>query len=224
MFVRFRKISSDGIRPRAAAPGAARIMCRHPLVIGEKVIPCSSHCHAKPRCRWRIGQEEQLAPHRIKVVLVENKRVNGKVKQETVAVLGSVDAAALESFWQAYDPKLRAGDWQIYSLRTRLAFWTKCNARLKRLSNRVGDPRRIRIAIDRRIPWPREPERQSLELLEAEIDLEHAKRGFESGRKIFAANEALIDEAKKSLASLGPASIWEAKQVQKARERVARLK
>ena len=118
MFVRFRKISSDGICPRAAAPGAAKIMCRHPLVFGEKVFPCPTHCRAKPRCRWRIGREEQLVPYRIKVVLVENKRIDGKVKQETVAILGSVDAAALESFWQAYDPKLRADDWQIYSLRT----------------------------------------------------------------------------------------------------------
>ena len=28
---------------------------------------------------------EALAPYRLKVVLVENKRVNGKVKQETIA-------------------------------------------------------------------------------------------------------------------------------------------
>ena len=80
MFVRFRKLPCGGFRPRAAAE--PYIACRSPW----NGIPCRGHCRTKPRCRWRIGQEEVLAPYRLKVILVENKRVNGKVKQETIAV------------------------------------------------------------------------------------------------------------------------------------------
>ena len=90
MFVRFRKLLCDGFRPRAAA--VPYIACRQPWNGPNGPVACRGHCHLKPRCRWRIGREEELAPYRLKVVLVDNKRVNGKVKQETIAVLGSIEA------------------------------------------------------------------------------------------------------------------------------------
>ena len=73
MFVRFRKLPCDGFRPNGVSSEAARIACRNPW----NGISCRGHCHAKPRCRWRIGHDEQLAPYRLKVILVENKRING---------------------------------------------------------------------------------------------------------------------------------------------------
>ena len=86
MFVRFRKLPNGGFRPRGIAFEATAIGCRNPY------YQCNNHCRMKPRCRWYIGKEEKLEPYRLKAILVENKRVNGKVKQETIAVLGSIDA------------------------------------------------------------------------------------------------------------------------------------
>ncbi len=126
MFVRFRKLPCDGFRPNGAAYGAASIACR-----SSNGIACVEHCYKKPRCRWRIGHEEQLAPYRLKVILVENKRVNGKVKQETIAVLGSIEATWLPEFWEGISPKratkLKAEDWESQSLRARIAVWEGAN-------------------------------------------------------------------------------------------------
>ena len=82
--------------------------------------------HATPRCRWRIGDDEQLAPYRLKVLLVENRRVNGKVKQETIAQLGSIDATWLPEFWGGIDQKaaakLKTKNWEMHSIEWRIAF------------------------------------------------------------------------------------------------------
>ena len=102
--------------------------------------------------------------------MVENKRVNGKVKQETIAVLGSIEATWLPEFWEGIDreaaAKLKAEDWELRSLQWRTAFWEGANQRLKRLTNRLGpEIKRIRMAAHARVPWPKEPERKKLELL-----------------------------------------------------------
>ena len=137
MFVRFRKLPSGGFRPIAAALGASFIACRNPW----NRIPCWGHCQAKPRCRWRVGEDEKLEPYRLKVVLVENRRVNGRVKQETIAVLGSIEATWLPEFWEGIDREvaanLKAEKWELYSLRERISFWKIANRRLKQLTNRL---------------------------------------------------------------------------------------
>jgi hypothetical protein len=118
-----------------------------------------------------VGEKEQRQPYRLKVVLVANKRVAGKVKQETITVLGSIDATWLPEFWEGLDPKLKCDNWELYSLRHRLAFWKKANKRLKQLANRLGpDLKRIRIAAHKRVPYPMEAGLKRLELLEAKKD------------------------------------------------------
>ncbi len=149
MFIRFRKITSDGKQPKAVH---ARISC-----VGYCQHRIYKQCPMKPRCRWRIGHEEQRAPYRLKVVLVENKRVNGKVKQETIAVLGSIEATSLPEFWEGISRKrageLRAEDWERRSITERTAFWKGANYRLKQLANRLGpDLKRIRMAAHARVP------------------------------------------------------------------------
>ena len=59
----------------------------------------------KPRCRWRIGVDHGLAlvPYRLHVQLAENRRVDGKVRQEHVADLGAIDGAMLADFWAGID-------------------------------------------------------------------------------------------------------------------------
>ena len=108
-------------------------------------------------------------------MLVENKRVDGKVKQETIAVLGSIDATWLPEFWEGIDKetadKLKAEDWELHSLRARTAFWKTANPRLKKLTNRLGpDLKRLRIAAHKRVPFPKELERKKLKVLFVKIN------------------------------------------------------
>jgi hypothetical protein len=112
MFVRFRKVANGGFRPRAAANGVAKIICR-----GR----CFTSCRMHPRCRWAIDKDRRMEPYRVKVMLVANTRVNGKVKQELVASLGSIDATWLDSFWATVGEDeltgLRVPDWRLQSLK-----------------------------------------------------------------------------------------------------------
>jgi len=220
MFIRFRKISSDGKRPKAVA---ARIAC-----VGYCQHRVYKQCPMKPRCRWRIGQEEQLAPYRLKVILVENKRVNGKVKQETIAVLGSIEGALLPEFWEGINrkraSKIKAEDWEIQCLRARIAFWEGANRRLKKLANRLGpDMKRLRIAAHERVPWPKEPERKKLELLEAKADFDHAKQNIESAGRMVATGKKMVKAAQKGVAESEKLAQYEVRVGAAAAAKLAKL-
>ena len=86
-------------------------------------------------------------------MLVENTRVAGKVRQEIIAVLGSIDAAYLESLWQlAPDPALRHERWEYFSLTARVAFWDGVLERMGAIGdNRLSKDDRVaaRRAIHR---------------------------------------------------------------------------
>ena len=226
MFVRFRKLPCDGFRPNGAS--SARILCRQPWHGPNGPVACRGHCHLKPRCRWRIGRKEALAPYRLKVVLVENRRVNGKVKQETIAVLGSIEATWLPEFWEGIDRKaaanLKAEDWELRSLRERTYFWEGANRRLKRLANRLGpNIKPIRMAAHARVPWPMEPEREKMELLEAKEDFDRAKRSLESGQRMVETNKKLLKRAAESLATQEKLTQWEAREATEAAAKLAKL-
>ncbi len=184
-------------QPAAAEP---YIACRSPW----NNIPCRGHCREKPRCRWRIGRDEQLAPYRLKVILVENKRVNGKVKQETIAVLGSIEATWLPEFWVGIDrdaaAKLKTDKWELYSLRERFAFWKLANRRMNKLSNRLGpDTKRIRMAAHARVPWPMEAGKKRLELLEAKDDLDSWRDMGKLYERSIEAHRTVIRHAKQEI-------------------------
>ena len=199
MFVRFRKIPCGGFRPKAALYEATYRACQYPY--GRNA--CRGHCPAHPRCRWLIGHDEKLSPYRLKVILVENKRVDGKVKQETIAVLGSIDATWLPEFWEGIDnaDKLRCDDWELQSLRARTAFWETANPRLKKLANRLGpDLKRLRIAAHKRVPWPKELERKKLEVLEAKQEYDSALHGVDHNQKMIETEKRLIERAQEHLA------------------------
>ena len=222
MFVRFRMLPCGGFEPGAAAE--PYIACRSPW----NGIPCRGHCRVKPRCRWRIGREEELEPYRLKVILVENKRVNGKVKQETIAVLGSIEATWLPEFWEGIDQKaaakFKAEDWELRSLQWRTAFWKGANHRLKQLANRLGpDMKRIRIVAHARVPYPMGPERKRLELLEAKADLDDAKSSIENAQRMVATGKKMVKHAQKDVAESEKLAQYEARVGATAAAKLAKL-
>jgi hypothetical protein len=82
---------------------------------------------------------------RVQVSLVEPRRVVGKVRQEHIAGLGSVD-----------EPQTVEG---------RLVFWRRAGERLEALGNRIGpDAERIFAALHDRIPVPSDEEQRHLKI------------------------------------------------------------
>lgn len=116
----------------------------------------------RPRCRWRIGLgsglEPGLVPYRLLVSLIENRRVDGKVRQEHVADLGAVDGHLLASFYDGIDPAVAAtvqgSGWTRASVLARFFFWQSVDQTLARLDNRIDatGQGQIRAAINARIP------------------------------------------------------------------------
>jgi hypothetical protein len=145
------------------------------------------HGTRRLRSRWRVGIDEglELVPYRLHITLAENRRVSGKVKQQHVADLGSIDGVFLPAFWEGLTlhllDKVRSKDWERQSLRARVDFWERAQARLDRLANRLRAPelKRFRMTINAHVPWPKEPERAKLALLEAEEDLARANANYE---------------------------------------------
>jgi hypothetical protein len=110
-----------------------------------------------------------LVPYRLKVSIIENRRVDGKVRQEHVADLGTIDGHMLPEFWAGLDSskivEIQWENWSDHSVYARIAFWETAKPRLDHLANRL-DPRAMRLSIDRRIPWPRQAERDLAEARE----------------------------------------------------------
>jgi hypothetical protein len=110
-------------------------------------------CPMKPRCRWLIAGK--LVPYRLLVALIENRRVDGKVKQEQVADLGSIDGYLLPGFYPDGAPADE--QWHRASVQARHEFWrVVLDGVLPRLANRVSEEARegIVATILQRIPIP----------------------------------------------------------------------
>ena len=222
MFIRFRKITSDGKRPKAAD---AKIMCA-----GYCQHRTYQECPVKPRCRWRIGVEHglKLVPYRLNVALAENKRAEGKVRQEHIAQIGSIDASWLPEFWEGIDPalaaKIKGESWEMNSLRARTAFWKDANHRLKQLANRLGpDLKRIRIVAHARVPYPMETERKKLELLGAKADLDDAKSSIKNAQRMVATGKKMVKAAQKGVAESEKLAQYEIRVGAAAAAKLAKL-
>jgi hypothetical protein len=147
---------------------------------------------------------------RLKVYIVENHRRNGRVAQEIVAYLGSIEAELL----------VPPGERECESISARIAFWETANPKLKNLANRLGDEtRRLRMAVHARIPWPKEPERERLEMLKAKAKAELWHGLYSQTAKMIEANENLmarVSEQNKelrrdALREIDSANRWSAK-------------
>ena len=214
MFIRFRKVKSSG---------------REPIGVHAKIF---WYAQSRARCRWCISAEHddspRLEPYRLNVGLAENTRRDGKVKQEHVALLGSIDGYLLPEFFADIDPEfvegMKSPEWERRSLRARANFWETATARLKTLDNRLGeDVKRIRMAIHARISWPMEPERELLELLDAKDDLKLWMSLHKMSARSIQTNEHMIDLAKKQIAGLHQDSLRENAAMVRATERVKQL-
>jgi hypothetical protein len=178
----------------------------------------------EPRCRWRIGLgiglEPGLAPYRLLVSLIENKRVNGKVQQEHIADLGAVDGHMLPAFYAGVVPEILsvvlggpAGieRWYRASVRMRADFWQHVNETLARLANRIDveAANKIREAIALRVPMLTAQEHEALPKWDTEEEVAGWRSQKEwwdhlvaSTQKEIACDEASIAEKRQGLALL----------------------
>jgi hypothetical protein len=159
MFIRFRQITAqrygDGERECVGAcRNRPRYYPRYGLGLVVQGRTFLKGCPMKPLCP--LVQKR----HRLEVSIVETCREDGKVRQRHIASLGSL-----------------ASD----SPAARERFWLECEARLTRLSNRIGpDLDRLRRAIAARIPPLTDADREAMaaaawDRLEAQWD-DFAKR------------------------------------------------
>jgi hypothetical protein len=150
---------------------------------------------------------------RLKVYLVESTRRAGKVMQETVAYLGSIDSRHLGA--PPDDQRERA------SIRARVRFWEAANPKLRTLVNRVGGDdavKRVRMAVHARIPWPMQPERDRLGALDADAEAALWHRLYQSTQRRIEANDRVIESAtkkreelrKEAMTEIGQANKWKA--------------
>ena len=147
---------------------------------------------------------------RLKVYLVHSARHDGKVVQETVAYLGSIDTRHLGT--APDDQRERA------SIRARIRFWEAVNPKLTALVNRIGgddEVKRLRLAIHTRIPWPMQGERDHLGVLNAEAEAELWHRLYDDTQKMIEANDELIATATKKKAELQRDALQEIQQANK---------
>ena len=91
-------------------------------------------------------------PYRLQLSLVETRRVNGKVRHEHVASLGSVET-----------PPTVAG---------RIAFWQRLHQRLAQLGNRLDGEAQAKVlgAVHARVPMVTADEQRALQLEHAKAD------------------------------------------------------
>jgi hypothetical protein len=161
---------------------------------------------------------------RLKLYLVHNTRRRlGKIEQETIAYLGSIDTRFLGD--QPDEER------QALSIRARVAFWEIANPRLKALVNRIGGDdavRRLRLAIHARVPWPMQAERARLDvlyaLLKAEDEAKAWHRLYKRTQKSIERTDTLIAHAIEEKTELQREAMSEIAQANKWKAEAERLR
>jgi len=142
---------------------------------------------------------------RLQVSLVETRRLEGKVRAEHIASLGSIVVP-----WTVAD---------------RIAFWTRLHERLGRLSNRLDAAKQGEIigAVYARIPLPTPDEQRALQLENAETD----ERLFSQFEAMFdekiGGEEALVAKTEAAIAADQTTAADIKTRLSAARDRIARL-
>jgi hypothetical protein len=135
----------------------------------------------------------RTSPKRLAASLVESRRVNGAVRPEHIASLGSI----------AVDPMTVAG---------RVAFWRELSKRLDKLGNRVvGDDERLKIidAINAQIPLVTQGEIPALQ-----------RKNFESDERVWSHMRDMQQERAAALKARAEALMRDAAEAE-AHARVA---
>jgi hypothetical protein len=207
------------------------------------------HCHMRPRCRWAVGgrQEIDRGPYKLLVSLVENHRVDGKVRQEHVADLGSVDGHLMPAFFDGVDPALVAEitrdgagpnlpiargelvfvcqSWQRASLAQQISFWQNLHATLSRLGDRIDAEaaNNIMAAIHARIPMPTVEEISDVPLQRAHEGLADAESDHAGSVEIAEEHDKLAATARSVADKWRQHAEMDAKRVEAWREEINRL-
>lgn len=141
---------------------------------------------------------------RLQASLIETRRVDGKVRAEHVAALGSIAQPA--------------------NVIDRVEFWQSLHERLGKLANRLPDPMPVYGAIQARIPMPTADEQRAAMLETAEADA----RLWESLRDL---NQSMADDNRGLAGSAESKAVAAQEQAESAKahaeaaaDRVARLK
>jgi hypothetical protein len=140
---------------------------------------------------------------RLQVSLVETRRVDGRVRHQHVASLGSLPSRP--------------------SVADRIEFWAKLHDRLAKLSNRIGDPGKILGQVHARIPIATIDEQRRLQLDNANEDLRHwsALQGMHAATA--SDHKGLIARAERVAADSEAAAAEASANAQRAKYRVERI-
>ena len=161
---------------------------------------CSSYCATTMFIRFR------QTPKRLQISLVETRRVDGKVRHQHVAALGSI-----------------AVPWSVAD---RVSFWAALHQRLGRLSNRIiaDDLHKLMAAIHERVPMVLPDEQRQVQVENAEHDLAvwSGLRYMNAGTP--ADHKGLAAKVTKKIADLEASTIDAAARSEAAKERLTRIK
>jgi hypothetical protein len=251
----FRERKSGGVKPELVH---SQIVCQ-----GGCTSLGNWHrfrCYLKPRCRWHVGVPDvsgarypELAeiwplpdpdgplhvvrePYQLIVDLIENRRVEGKVRQQHIACLGTIPGHWLPGFFAGIDPAVLAQiviederphyDWRKRTLEARADFWMNANAVLERLGNRIDAAGRDKImaGVDARVPQPSIAELQGTPLRRAEADLAGEERMHTEDLALADRYDGLARKAQVVAADLREAAGTRTEVIEEMRARVEQLR
>jgi hypothetical protein len=145
-------------------------------------------------------------PNRLQVSVVETRRIDGKVRHEHVASLGSIET-----------PLSVAG---------RIAFWRRVNERLATLGNRIDPARqgKVRGDIHARIPMVTADEQRALQLENAEADERFWSVMHDMNQERVDGHKALVATAQGAIATGEADAAKAANNLARAKDRGERIR
>jgi hypothetical protein len=144
-------------------------------------------------------------PNRLQVSLVETRRVDGKVRHQHVASIGSVPEPS--------------------SISDRLEFWAALHERLTRLSNRISaeDHHKLMAAIHERIPMAMTDEQRRLQRDNAEHDIALPSGLHDMNAASLADHKAFAADLARKIGEMEARTVQSAAGVEAAKDRLARI-
>lgn len=123
------------------------------------------------RCEfgWMLENGGVVRDKRLKAVLCESLRVEGKPKQRHIAFLGTIEESWLPQFFLGVGPeeaeRMKVTGWYRRGLEARHWFWWRVTRKLDALDNRIPREERVKLeaSIDRVIPRPSQGESLAVE-------------------------------------------------------------
>jgi hypothetical protein len=142
----------------------------------------------------------------LQVSIVETRRIDGGVRHEHIAGLGSIPVPQ--------------------AVAARIEFWTQLQQTLARLSNRIGadDQGKILTAVHARIPMPTLDERRVLQIQNADADVRFWSELQDMQQEQSVAKKELAETVTRQAVEHGKEADNAREKAEAARQRLARLK